>query len=89
MNGYPAGVATVNPQTTVDGPMLSVVLTAVEVQWPSATTGKTIFKAQSNYKWYFVVGDDDAGFSTDVLAEAVEKIDEKIAKGALWETSDG
>lgn len=58
----------------------------VDVQRLTGTTCKMVIEVEGNYKRYLGVVDNDVDFSSEVLAEPVEDIDDGFAQGELWGT---
>lgn len=62
---------------------------AVDFQWLPGTRCKKIFEVQGDYKRYLAVADNDGGFPSEVLTEAVADIDDVFSLEVLWETGGG
>lgn len=67
-----------NRQKIYDGPMMPVLVPAVDVQWISSTTSKTTFDVHVNYKQYLCVFDYKSDFRNEVWAEEVGDIDDLV-----------
>lgn len=66
-----------------DGPVLPVVAPVVDFHFLPGITCKTISEVRSDYKRYFNVVADDAGFLFGAPVEEAENIDDVFAQKAL------
>lgn len=79
----------VKRQKTDYGFALPVMDPAIDVQWLPGTCRKKGLGGHGVYKRYFSAVIRDAGFPSEVPAEAVEGIADIFDQEALWETGSG
>lgn len=76
-------------QTADDGPVVHVVVPALDVIWPAGPARKLFSKVKRDYQWYFGIVGDDAGQPADVLADIVHDNDDVIKQETLCERDGG